>query len=829
VNDRPTQTNDSEQPRKRIVLYGRPASGKTCFLAALAMARLPHPMQYFCVWACDAQTIPTPPGPRESWDPQDPGVSRFLGKEWLQSSIDAIERGDVPPATPHLFPFRLLFDLTLPDGRLIRLEMIDYSGELVDPNLAEDMLVRKLLEHLEEADGLMVLAEAPRPTDDVDQAEAQMVGQYRELQVLQQALRLVAEKRRKRRADPVPIALLMNKWDRYSKASRFDAEAIEIEKDQFLGRKPPPPQQVLLNVLKAVAGSLGEDPYSESFAVSAFGETKTAELVNADGTRRLVEVPIKLIPLQSYGLEGPLVWICEKSDALEMHELTTEVAALKPWKTWQVPTGRALGVRSQIVRLKRWVPAHLPRAKALGVLAREAQNAYVRQLGMAAMLVIGLFGGVFQFGMYQYDNFRYTRIYPSIKAAENSASPIEWAEKWKEAGDFLASYAKPSWSRFASHHYLLSPDSARRTLASLQPRLIDAERILGIRHGFDVRLDGIASRANQVEDPGQLATMREEAAGQQVPMEYPEGDAKKAAILAEVDKRIEAVQIAKLGEDLRQKVAGLMGSARLAEVAVELAAADRRSPTIVAELRADFQARWDAILLNEARTHCESSRWDLALRAIEEFENSTEAVALAGPNGRLRRTDLRNRIDKHRSEVLYARWHDDPYNLAKQEDLRTYGASADRERLSAWKAYTDFASQERKWFVSMQEIYQPNYGGSFGVRATTTCYWEGTEVCSDTSTFTTVPQTITTYASGSALGKLESPVKITVNYQTLNFNYGNTSGQGTWTGTPLELLNGVAITVVTGEYGYPVVKLKASTSDAIPSKPELRTPEGGIF
>src|SRR5688572_20789842 len=98
----------SPAPVRRIVLYGRPTSGKTCFLAAQAMPRIPHPLGYSCVWVGDTQTISTPAGKREDWDPNDPAVGRYLGREWLQGAIDALNNHDVPRATPSdATPYRL--------------------------------------------------------------------------------------------------------------------------------------------------------------------------------------------------------------------------------------------------------------------------------------------------------------------------------------------------------------------------------------------------------------------------------------------------------------------------------------------------------------------------------------------------------------------------------------------------------------------------------------------------------------------------------------------------------------------------------------------------
>ena len=173
----------------RLAIYGRPNSGKTCILTALAMVREPHPEGLDCEWIRDETSIPKPQGSRETWDPYEPNVAAYLGKEWLIEAVDRMQMGKLPRATPpDAAPFRLLFDFTMLTGRILRVELIDYSGELVNPDLSEEQLTKKLLQHMDEADGVVILGEAPRVGDEYSPL-------YRELQKLRQAFMAIAEKR----------------------------------------------------------------------------------------------------------------------------------------------------------------------------------------------------------------------------------------------------------------------------------------------------------------------------------------------------------------------------------------------------------------------------------------------------------------------------------------------------------------------------------------------------------------------------------------------------------------------------------------------------------
>lgn len=67
-----------------IGILGTTESGKTCFLAALAMPRRPHPLHYKATWV--------PPGRR-------PGRELTKGREWISEAINALREGRLPKGT----------------------------------------------------------------------------------------------------------------------------------------------------------------------------------------------------------------------------------------------------------------------------------------------------------------------------------------------------------------------------------------------------------------------------------------------------------------------------------------------------------------------------------------------------------------------------------------------------------------------------------------------------------------------------------------------------------------------------------------------------------
>jgi hypothetical protein len=817
---------------RRIVVYGRPSSGKTCYLASLAMARLPHPKGFSCVWVCDAQTISRPAGKPDQWNPHDPQVARYLGKEWLQKAIDALNSGDVPRANPNdVTPYRLMFDLTFPDGRIVRLEMIDYSGELVDPNLAEDMLAKQLLVHLEEADGVLVLAEAPKTSSDEDESEALVVGQYRELQVLQQALVLVAEKRRKGRADPIPMGMLLNKWDRYSKANRYDETAIAIEKDIFMERKPPVPQTVLFNVLKAVAGYDQEEPFSASFAVSAFGKTKTVVKRTPDGRERTVELPQKLTPLQSYGLEDPLTWVCDKMDQLEMRQFGAKVARLKTWKVWNALSSKALKVRAEIVNARKAIPAHLPQARAMDKLSFSALTAYAKQSAFAFVFFLALIFASIQGGVYQYDKWQYTKNYPALEAAKNDAAPADWVEQWKAAEGFLASYSRPAWYRWASHTFLMTPESARKLSADLQPKFEEATRILAAREEFDVRINGLVEQGSTTQNIKQIDELIVAMNRVNVPDVHPGGGAKKAAGLAKLEQRRDEIRGEEASAQLTRQYNGFMNAGQLAKAAEWLATNSRQSPAAAEKARADFQHRWHDLLLRQAQERSKREDWSGARTAVEDVENSPDAMKLTGPNGRIRCSDLKDRIVKHREETVYRLWYQNKKNTLRLGALMNEGNLSDRELARSWKEYDDFMTQGHAWTVTMERIYQPKHGGQNSAATRTKCYVNNNETCTATWRFDREPETAEVNVSGNVNAvKYDENISVYLHYTTTDFVFSDNSGSATFQTTMRELMGGLTKKIVTNRDGDPEVTLRAKLQfGSIPSSPRLRTPNGDDF
>ncbi|MGV2333771.1 MAG UNVERIFIED_CONTAM: hypothetical protein LVR18_06500 [Planctomycetaceae bacterium] len=147
------------------------------------------------------------------------------GKQMLVEQCERLRRGELPVATELRQPLRLLYQFTRSEGdsdvpddwtaeaATFFTELIDYSGELINPD-NDTSFADTLMAHLQECDGLLILAEA---TTTVEQNERL----HSHLELLRQVLPAVAERRRKQKAGPFPIALLLNKWDRMVDATQL--------------------------------------------------------------------------------------------------------------------------------------------------------------------------------------------------------------------------------------------------------------------------------------------------------------------------------------------------------------------------------------------------------------------------------------------------------------------------------------------------------------------------------------------------------------------------------------------------------------------------------
>ena len=407
-------------PRKnkkvyRIALYGHSGSGKTCILAALAMERLPHPDGLSCIWLTSGQEE---------------------GRKWLKDAINAFENQQVPNPNPPT-SMHLSFDFSFSaDGRNYPVEMIDYSGELVNPALSDHENAKLLTEHLKDMDALLVLAPAPRSGDPDPKLSDDLLA-------ITRTFKSFCEKAGEHKTHlDKPVVMLVNMWDRMygqkfsapefsmaatlpgndsgvqsSKSLNMDSEQHRLQ--QLLDSDLLRSHRALHNALK---NSLPERDFA-IFPVSAIG---FCEKVTTDGHQ--FERPKYLKPLHSFGLEDAFVWALRRRDELDIANLedqTHELAAekLSQWKPWP-----RLGLWQQGKALLKRFPRNSQLYQKTHPIVHQLRMSFWRRTGMTVVYLLS----VALISEAVIDATRYRSVNAVFHDPKASVEQLQRAEKWLE-------------------------------------------------------------------------------------------------------------------------------------------------------------------------------------------------------------------------------------------------------------------------------------------------------------------------------------------------------------------------------------------------------------
>ena len=314
-----TGNNGNNDARKvyRFGLYGGRSSGKTCILTAMGMSRRQNPLGYACKWIQETPDHPLPAGDESVWKTEDP---YHLGVRWLRQARNKLEGGGVPEPNPERGLLALRFEFAMPDRGRLRIELIDYSGELITRTSAQ--LASDLRAHMQVCDGMLLLGEAHRD----NRSLAPLAS---DLENLKEAISILFAERDDRPQQDWPIAFLLNKWDRQGQIDFESPEHEDSRLQTFLENLDVPHVsliQMVTNVVKPENIKL--------FPVSAFGESE----ILPSGE----EVPRRNGPLlQSFRLEDPFVWLAERRDQLDVRAYATESGRCWWCAFWQLLVGQS--------------------------------------------------------------------------------------------------------------------------------------------------------------------------------------------------------------------------------------------------------------------------------------------------------------------------------------------------------------------------------------------------------------------------------------------------------------------------------------------------------
>ena len=454
------KSSTSKQHVYRLALYGGRSSGKTCILSALSIPRVAHPEGLSCEWIENVPGHPLPSGDPSSWTTHDDPY--HVGWQWLKEQRERLRNGDIPVPNPNRNPMRFLFDFGSPDHGTRHIELIDYSGELITASASE--LAATLRDHMRECEGLLILAEAPRPDGDLAPLTndlAKLAGAFREL------LNEWGEAPRKE----WPIAVLFNKWDRRTKAKGTDDSTMTDELDEFLKQSPPPPHSAMLNTIRNAVG----DENVRCFPVSAFGahvirdDGKEAPLLSNDGR------------LESFNLEDGFVWVAQRCDALRVEQIetaanatswwafpqtllgtndATSTAESSAWLSWFQGVSAIEGI-SSAWRLRQ----RFPKGGQLHRRTTSALRRFGLKLTSQLVVLVILLVALWVTSETTIDGIQYRTILATEKNPSANVDELERGEDW------LAAYFRsPSYRHVLSKWIILGRTDAHRILVEFRTR-----------------------------------------------------------------------------------------------------------------------------------------------------------------------------------------------------------------------------------------------------------------------------------------------------------------------------------------------------------------------
>jgi len=368
--------NGNKQTKKvyRLALYGLSGAGKTSVLAALAMPRYPHPLGHTCIW----RTIDMSAFKEEVLTQNKQLMTLYHSQEWMEKAIQKLSEGELPEPNPirdEHFIFE--YDFTASTHQTFRIELIDYSGDLIHPEGSNNILAKNLRQTFVEMDGIIVLAEAPFQPEPLEKIQNNNnhchEPTYSSLYPLRQAFSLLRCERPDCIRLEVPVALLITKWDRYSDIDYTHPENEQRKLEEFINSNPPPSHKGLRDVLHY---SVKEGDF-QTFPVSALGVSECVALKNG----KMAERPKQINPLNGFGLEDAFIWIIKQRDAIDLQNYQEQAS-------YSFKNSRKIGLEL----LTRFPKDSEPAKQIQSRLQADQKNKLIHSLYIVIALIVLGFG-----------------------------------------------------------------------------------------------------------------------------------------------------------------------------------------------------------------------------------------------------------------------------------------------------------------------------------------------------------------------------------------------------------------------------------------------------
>jgi hypothetical protein len=448
----------------RLAVYGPKSSGKTTILAALGLGPgRSSPAGFSCSRQSRLPDGFIPSGAPESWTPEElrknPVKAYYRGNLCIDEAEQSLRNGVPPPNSPNVLPLLLVYDLVIPGHGLVTFEVCEFAGELLNRAGSATDNARVLKDLLRQVDALLVLAEATHPGSPT-------AALADDLRLLQEAFLSFANERKSGVRLKIPVALLLNKWDRRGgPESSGDQRQGEVE--QFLT------ESVLHKNLTSTLSDVSE--HFMVFPVSAFG-CHTSDCDRAGQPILNSDRPAKF-PLPSYGLEDPFAWAITEIDGADVERVVSASQRIRwwnpaIWSTWR----RAKSLRRRLGDATQ-------NATLVSSIVGRAKRMIILQGGLCAIFCLLLVVGV----EWSVDSVERGRSRSRLQNSDASEAEVEQALHW------IDGYAHSSWVRhramkayysveYAEHEYQFETSKRDEIVWEQAPMAPPEERLHALKN-----------------------------------------------------------------------------------------------------------------------------------------------------------------------------------------------------------------------------------------------------------------------------------------------------------------------------------------------------------
>ena len=473
----------------RFALYGQSGSGKSCLLGAMALVGASSREL-----TCELLPVEVPEPPQhpdgQMSEQERETLGLHNGQKWLHEVQEKLRRCEVPKPNPAEFgPAPPMLDFRIGDpqqgDRLVRL--IDYSGELINPDMEHDpeSFVRKLREYLSQSDGFLILAEIPKNNSD-------FAARTLHLQRLRQAFKSLLET--KDDALQTPACIVLTKWDRYSEIEHDNPSAELHKLETYLHEHRElralihsignalAPQEAMLKTAQAPEPDLSDQAQgvppipAASSALPIPSPTESAGPTGFQNPLATTEPPVnqdhvapwglpignvwvfpasafgaaavedgKEVPkgfLQPFGILEPFLWLAQRRDALDLESFKQAWSrrARWAWLPLVFSTSGHRHLKNRATELSSRIPPSSPLARPLAQVRRKLFWATLASITTTVLMLLLMLSSL---GTTLWSRFRYLQFAHWQSVVENPASN---AEQLIQARNFFEGYMQTGWN-----------------------------------------------------------------------------------------------------------------------------------------------------------------------------------------------------------------------------------------------------------------------------------------------------------------------------------------------------------------------------------------------